>query len=391
MTISIPDLKESNEFLNILYDNITSAILIVDHDIKIQAFNNSFGTLFRKDNDEIIEARCGNALGCIHTYNENVECGQTSNCDTCTLRNSLIRAFLHKVPTTKSIVDRQFVIGGEIFRKHFQFSTRTILFENREMVLVIIDDITTEKQQQEELDRRKSKLEEMLGESNRLMSMAAHDLRNPMASIQNLADILKKNLPEEIIEGEIGQLIDIVKERSQYSIRLLNEFLDISRLESGGIKLQKEKISYNGFLKKIVEMQRMHAATKSIEIEFEDDTGKEIFLTMDKDKIEQVFSNLLNNAIKYSFKEHHVLVKLEIDGKEVTTHVIDKGQGIREEEQDNLFKPYKKTSNKPTYGESSTGLGLAISKNLIEAHGGKINVESLYGKGSDFYFSLPLE
>lgn len=140
--LNISNLKESNAFLNVLLDNLVSAVFLVDKNICIQSFNNSFKTLFHKPENKILGQLCGNALGCVYTVDEAKNCGETSNCPHCTLRDSLLKAFTNKVPTFKAQLIRKFYINHQEITKYLLYSSKYVTFNNEEMVMVIVDDIT---------------------------------------------------------------------------------------------------------------------------------------------------------------------------------------------------------------------------------------------------------
>ncbi len=113
-------------------------------------------------------------------------------------------------------------------------------------------------------------------------------------------------------------------------------------------------------------------------------------LVLDKIKVEQVINNLITNAIKFSFPKSDVEINVIPQQDKMLTRIIDHGIGIQSDELEKIFKAFKSGSKKGTLGEEGTGLGLAISKKIIEAHGGSIGVKSQSGKGSEFWFTLPL-
>jgi signal transduction histidine kinase len=113
-------------------------------------------------------------------------------------------------------------------------------------------------------------------------------------------------------------------------------------------------------------------------------------LSFDDGKIDQVLNNLIGNAIKYSNPNTTITVKVFIENDHIVTQIIDNGQGIPETEINDIFRPFKRSSVRPTSGESSHGLGLAIVKKIIEGHNGEVGVSSEVGKGSNFYFTLPI-
>ncbi len=162
LAIELGSLKESNEFLNLLMDNITSAVFLVDKDIRVQQFNDSFKKLLSKSEAELVNRLCGNALGCSFAVDENQLCGKTSNCGSCILRDSLFRAFLDNVPTFKAMLRRDFYIGGQKISKHFRFSSIYLTYRNEEMVLVVVDDMTELETQRLWLMEKQRRLDEDL-------------------------------------------------------------------------------------------------------------------------------------------------------------------------------------------------------------------------------------
>jgi phosphoserine phosphatase RsbU/P len=142
MAIELNNLRESNTFLNLLMDNITSAVFLVDKDMRVQQFNVSFTKLLSKSERELVNQLCGNALGCVFAVEENQSCGNTSNCEACILRSTIIRGILDKVPAHKASLHREFYFGGAKIDKYFLFSTIYLSYHNEEMILVIVDDVT---------------------------------------------------------------------------------------------------------------------------------------------------------------------------------------------------------------------------------------------------------
>ncbi len=388
MKINIDSLKDSNEFLNTLLNNITSAIFIANKDMRIQSFNDSFRSLFYKDEDLIIGELCGNAIGCIYTVVENANCGSTSNCTNCNLRSSLLTSFLEKVPTHRSILTREFLIKNQLIQKHFQYSTRNITFKLEEMVLVIVDDITEIQEQKKALDEKNQKLEIINTQKNELIGIAAHDLRNPLSVIYSFSEIILEAL-EDLKSENLREMLQILKKTSHFSLQLLNDLLDFSKIESGTLELKKVKLNYVGFLRENIQQNEFFAVQKNMRIILNSSCSSLPF-HFDSRRIEQVMNNLLSNAIKYSFPDSTITVSVSIENDSVVTSIEDCGQGIPEKDLPFIFQPFRQVSVKPTDNEKSTGLGLAIVKKIIDFHEGKITVESRTGVGSKFSFTLPL-
>lgn len=159
MKLSISELKESNSFLNIIFENITSAIFLVDKNVHIQQFNETFKGVFNRKEDEIIDNLCGNVIGCQYPVEENTDCGKTTNCKRCILRRSILKAFNEKSDTIKKVIDRNFYIYEKPSKKYFQFTTKHINYNDEDMVMLIFDDVTEIENSKIELEKRNEIIE----------------------------------------------------------------------------------------------------------------------------------------------------------------------------------------------------------------------------------------
>lgn len=236
-----------------------------------------------------------------------------------------------------------------------------------------------------------AELERLNKFKNQMMGMAAHDLRNPLGLIQNFAEFLMDDHQEKgIFTEDQLSMVKEIKGASKYMIKIIEDMLDMSSFESGTINLDKENIDLVELIEDAVSLNLPSARKKNIVVTTQlpnTPVNKEI----DGHKLRQVFDNLLSNAVKYSNPDTEIevgLKQLDEDGG-VTIFVKDHGQGIPEDEINKLFKPFSKLSVKATAGEKSTGLGLAIVQKIVEAHGGKIEVESEVGDGSTFSTKIP--
>jgi PAS domain S-box-containing protein len=257
----------------------------------------------------------------------------------------------------------------------------------KQLLYSIIHDITERKEAEEALHQSNVQLRELNEQKNEFLGMAAHDLRNPIAVIQNASSVLLRYSSENLSEEQKGFLKKIY-DTSKFMLELLNSLLDISKIESGKLELEISKNNYPEFVKRNIEFNRFFATEKGISIDsvLSDDIP---LVDFDRNKIEQVLNNLISNAIKYSHPNTTIRIEVLKQQDFVVTKVIDQGQGIPKNELPHVFKPFQKASTKPTAGEKSTGLGLAIVKKIVEGHRGVIGVESEVGIGSTFFFRLP--
>lgn len=158
MNLDINDLKASNEFLNMVYDNVTSAIFIADNQARISHFNNAFTTLFYKPEDQILSQLCGNVIGCVFHIKEGKDCGDTSHCCDCELRRNILKSFTERVPVYKEKLVREFLIQEEFIQKYFIFTTKYLEYQGKPMILVVVDDVTELEEQKEALDFKNAAL-----------------------------------------------------------------------------------------------------------------------------------------------------------------------------------------------------------------------------------------
>ncbi len=241
----------------------------------------------------------------------------------------------------------------------------------------------------QELAAANVKLTNLNIEKNKYIGIVAHDLRNPIGAAFSFSDLLIEDF-DTLGDKDKREFIQIINERCNFSLNLISEFLDASKIEAGIFELKSQKLNYINFVKDCVTQNQILARNKLQTIQMHSEI-EEISLHFDKNKMEQVINNLLSNAIKYSHPKTKIRVEISLFDKNVLTKVIDEGQGIPAYELSYLFNPYKTTSVKSTANEKSTGLGLAIVKKIIEAHNGSVSVTSTPKIGSEFTFTLPLK
>ena len=223
---------------------------------------------------------------------------------------------------------------------------------------------------------------------NQFLGMAAHDLRSPINGINGLSDMLLGGHYGELT-GEQREIIEYMHTANLQMNDLVNDLLDISVIEAGRLRLLKAEASLAEVVNGRLRIHNLTAKAKTINIlPLEGEARPFVF---DARRIGQVIDNLLTNAIKFSPNGRSIRITLGEDGNQAVVSVTDQGQGVPPDEKDLLFQTFCKTSVQPTAGETSTGLGLPIVKKIVEAHGGKVWVESEFGHGATFSFSLPME
>jgi signal transduction histidine kinase len=239
---------------------------------------------------------------------------------------------------------------------------------------------------------QKSLMYDHLVELNQLkdkfIGMAAHDLRSPLIVISKYLEMWQEGLFESQPQ-EQEQAVDTMIHNCDKLINMLNDLLDVNKLDSEQIKINYQTIELPIFLPDVLEQSRLMATAKSIKLDLCIDPALPR-IRLDPRRTAQVIDNLVSNAIKFSPSGSTVMVKANKIDDEVVFAVVDHGQGIPKDEFHSLFKDFSRTSVRPTGNETSTGLGLAIARRLVEAHNGRIWVESEVNRGSTFSFAIPL-
>jgi two-component system, sensor histidine kinase and response regulator len=223
---------------------------------------------------------------------------------------------------------------------------------------------------------------------NKFLGMAAHDLRNPLASIRGMTEFMLDGTVGELNPDQL-ELLNLMHQASQGMVTLVNDLLDVAIIKSGELKLHTAPVGLAELGEKSVALNALESSRKKTRIVM-DTCATAPVLTLDAAKIRQVIDNLLSNAVKYS--PPGSLVRVTLETRPDGTHIVsvrDQGPGIPENERDKLFKDFGRLSARPTGGEKSTGLGLAICRKIMEAHHGTIDAENLPAGGCEFRVTLP--
>lgn len=220
------------------------------------------------------------------------------------------------------------------------------------------------------------------------LATMSHELRTPLNSIIGFTGIILQGIVGPLNEEQKKQL-NMVRGSAQHLLALINDVLDISKIEAGQLKIVKERFNLRISLKKVIESSRPLAEKKGLSLLYS--FVPEIdFMTGDQRRIEQIILNLISNAIKFTEKGS-VTIECFLENNQVNFNIIDTGIGIKTEDMDKIFKEFHQIDSGLTRKYEGTGLGLTICKKLVEQMGGKIWVSSTWGSGSSFRFLLPKE
>ena len=232
------------------------------------------------------------------------------------------------------------------------------------------------------LEEQNRKLRESERVKSELVSSVSHELRTPLASILGFSDLI---LQRDLDPADQRRYLELVRTEADRLAALLNDLLDLQRIEETGVKLTREELDLSKLLEAQVVLYSAQSDRHRLELESDDGC----LVEADRDRLAQVIGNLLSNAIKYSPDGGVVHIEARRSGGRVRVAVRDEGMGIPAEQQRQIFTKFFRGDAGRRLGIGGTGLGLALARDIVEAHGGRIGFES-GGRGSTFWFELPL-
>jgi len=239
---------------------------------------------------------------------------------------------------------------------------------------------------EEALKKNELQLKELNATKDKFFNIIAHDLKNPFTSLLGSTELLCKNI-HKMDSEEIKELAIILNDSAKSGYAILQNLLDWSRSQTGLLKFNPGRFNLNELISNNISNLQFLADNKEINLHFE--AERDIYIITDENMINTVLRNLISNSIKFTHKGGKINIGSIVNPDEVIISVKDNGIGIPEEDINKLFRIDTKYSMPGTENEQGTGLGLKLCREFVEKQGGKIWVESIEGKGSEFMFSIP--
>ncbi len=347
--ININKLVDERDKSKAIVDNITSPLLVTDAENRVTLINQEAKDLFDIEEDNL------------NTHFLEL------------INNEDLFNFINNKQESEQ-EDQTVTIIKDDKECHYKVSSNTVFDKEGEIkyTVTLLEDITKLK----EIDEMKSEF----------VSTVSHEFRTPLTSMNmSLSMLLSEDAGE--INDEQRELLEATFEDCERLNNLVNDLLDLSRIESGKIQMEFEKNNVKNLIETTIEPFQKQAEEKGIDL-YSRDIEENIMVWADSNKVSWVISNLIGNALRYTFEGGEIVVDARKKDQYVNISVEDTGVGIPKEYQDKIFDKFIRANNNDD-NASGTGLGLAISKEIIEAHNGKIWVESEEGEGSKFTFSVP--
>jgi PAS domain S-box-containing protein len=369
-------IQESEAKFRSIIENSSDQIFMLDKDYKFLSINKTAADIFRKSPQEMIDKSIFEIFpeDTVERFSKNIK---------------------NVFDTGKSMnIEEKMLVRGREFDN--STSLNPVLDHGGRVIAVagIVRDITERKQAEEVMKKKASELEKLnirLQDLDRLKSVflasMSHELRTPLNSIIGFTSLIIDGMVGEINEEQRKQLT-IVKSSSNHLLSMINDILDIAKIEAGKVELSLEEFGLENEITEVIELFSPIADLKGIEILR--DTTEGITLFSDKRRLKQVLINLISNAVKFTDRGSVKLIARVMGDDTLEVKVVDTGIGITAEDISKLFAPFQQVDSALTKKHEGTGLGLHLSKNLVKLLGGEISVKSEYGTGSEFTFNIPL-
>lgn len=372
-------LEHTNHIASAILKNVHAYILLIDNDFKVLKTNYYQLTGTQKG---LEEKRVGDLLQCRNALSADGGCGTHAYCGSCPIRCAIRQAFeqrrgftdleatLNVLTSEKKSVECDAVISGSYF----------LLNEEENMVLTV-HDITQLKETEKQLTLAKEKAENADLSKSAFLANMSHEIRTPLNAITGFAEVLASANTEE----EKAQYQEIIKMNADLLLQLVNDILDMSKIEAGTLEFVYTKVDINLLLSDLRQLfqMRVNDAGKNIRIIAEPSLPS-CSIETDRNRVAQVLSNFTTNAIKFT-QEGTISIGYEARDTELYFYVTDSGAGIPADKLPEVFGRFVKL-NKDKKG---TGLGLSISKTIVNKLEGQIGADSVEGKGSTFWFTIP--
>ena len=262
------------------------------------------------------------------------------------------------------------------------------------IIYAVARDITERKkvqrqieQQNRELALRNREVERATTLKSKFLATMSHELRTPLNAIVGFSELLAEETAGELNDKQ-KRFVGHIKQGSAHLLQLINDILDLSKIEAGQLELRCEDFQVKDTLPEVLSTIRPLAMTKNIQVQHNLKTDRAVYA--DRVRFKQILYNLLSNAVKFTPKGGRIEIDSLEDENFVYVSVTDTGIGIRAEDQAVVFEEFRQVEGKTGATSEGTGLGLAITKRLVEQQGGRISLQSEAGKGSRFTFTLPV-
>ena len=370
-------IRESRGMLSGILSIAEEAIILADDDLRITLFSRGAKHVFGYEQEEAI----GMSIECL--IPERLHSTHRKH----------VQTFGGGTEKSLQMGARQELIGLRKNREEFPAAISLSKFptDNGFLYSIILRDVGIENAARDELLSAKLGAEAANRTKSEFLATMSHEIRTPMNGVLGMADLLART----DLTPQQDDFVQTIRESGRSLLDLLNDILDLSKIEAGRMELEAEHFSFAEFLISTKALWARSAQDEGLEFSIQNNSADTDVFQSDRTRLRQVLNNLIGNAIKFT-NDGTIDVCVDSfprdDGRlDLRFEVRDTGIGVSEEQKEKLFQPFTQADSSTTRQYGGTGLGLTISKNLVELLGGEIGLESVPGKGSTFWFSVPVE
>ncbi|MBX3072912.1 PAS domain S-box protein [Candidatus Obscuribacterales bacterium] len=345
-------LKESEERTRTIMESLPVGLVVIDENGKIRLANKKTESMFGSRQSDLV----GRNLSTLLKSNDTPP------------KEDWMEELINS--SSGHIMELSAVRRDNLFEFPVELSSNKTQMGNKDAHLVAMLDVS----ERHEIERLKREF----------VAMVSHDLKTPLSSVRGMLVLLSAGAAGEL-PPKAGPIVQSAEEQLERLIKLINDLLDVQKMESGKFSVELKDVSIRALLEESFDAVEQVADDSGVTIEI---SGGDERVLADPDRILQVIINLLSNAIKFSPRESKVNMRIVNEADFVEVRVEDQGRGIKKEFQETIFERFKQVEKLDSTEKKGTGLGLAICKMIVEEHGGSIGVVSEDGTGSTFWFRL---
>jgi PAS domain S-box-containing protein len=379
------DLAEREDQLNKIFENTRAGLILLNKRLEIVRMNAAGYELSSRN--KLIDCNgkiLGNVFNCINSYQSPLGCGHGSACDTCVIREMVTEALAERM--SYGSVEVVFGQGndGECLKRYFNISSSVVFIRGVMHVLLTIDDLTARKMMEIDLVDAKERAEQSDRLKSAFFNNLSHEIRTPLNGILGFANLLRKS---DLSASDAQLYVSYINENSSRLLQIMNNVIELSQLNSGVLNMVERQMHLDELSSKIILQQKANCVRRNVNVISRYRGATKVFI--DAKSLESIFSQVLDNAIKFS-TDSNVEVRWYQGASSLSCLISDNGIGIATDDCVSIFTPFKQVEDGMTRNYGGVGLGLAIVTSHIKRCGGSIAVKSTVGKGSVFWFTLPL-
>lgn len=374
-------MQMTNNLFKSILRNIHAYVLLIDRDFKV-FYTNYYDITGALEPEKPV--RVGNLLRCINGLAAEGGCGTHELCGFCPIRKAIENTYV----THQNFTDLEAVLSikgdnGDVVECQAYISGEFMEIEGRDSMVITVHDITRLKHVEAELQKAREKAEKADQSKSAFLANMSHEIRTPLNAIVGFSELLASASSEE----EKTQFLEIVQNNNSLLQQLIADILDLSKIEAGTLEFVFTDVDIKQLMSELEQQFRMRVREQGIAVEIIRETPVSGYMMQtDRNRLAQVVANFLTNAMKFT-TTGSITLGYKANDDHLYFYVKDTGSGISPDKIGHIFERFVKLEQE----KAGTGLGLSICQTIVKKLGGEIGVESEVGKGSTFWFTLPLK